>query len=74
MEVKSVRIQFNINYKKAVEVILWILDKDKTIDLYKLMKVLFHADLVSVNKIYSRIQESPKISTAHKLLSKALLS
>ena len=25
-------------------------------------------------RIYSRIQESPKISTAHKLLSKALLS
>ena len=44
------RIQFNINYKKAVEVILWVLHKDKTIDVYKLMKVLFHADLISVNK------------------------
>jgi len=44
------RIQFNINYKKAVEIVLWILHKDKTIDVYKLMKVLFHADLVSINK------------------------
>lgn len=44
------RIQFNINNRKAIEVILWILHKDNTIDLYKLMKVLFHADWVSVNK------------------------
>jgi uncharacterized phage-associated protein len=44
------RIQFNINHKKAIEVILWVLDKDDTIDVYQLMKVLFHADLLSVNK------------------------
>ena len=44
------RIQFNINYQKALEVILWVLHKDKTIDVYRLMKVLFHADLFSVNK------------------------
>jgi uncharacterized phage-associated protein len=45
-----VRIQFNINYQKALEVILWVLHKDKTIDVYRLMKALFHADLFSVNK------------------------
>jgi len=45
-----VRIQFSINNKKAIEVILWVLHKDNTIDVYKLMKVLFHADWVSVNK------------------------
>jgi len=45
-----VRIQFNINYQKALEVILWVLHKDKTIDVYRLMKVLFRADLFSVNK------------------------
>lgn len=44
------RIQFNINYKKAIEIVLWVLHKDKTIDVYRLMKVLFHADLFSVNK------------------------
>ena len=44
------RIQFSINNKKAIEVILWVLHKDNTIDVYKLMKVLFHADWVSVNK------------------------
>jgi len=44
------RIQFNINHKKAIEVILWVLDKDNTVDVYQLMKILFHADLLSVNK------------------------
>ncbi|WPX99992.1 Putative SocA family antitoxin (plasmid) [Candidatus Megaera polyxenophila] len=49
------RIQFSINNRKAIEVILWILHRDNTIDLYRLMKVLFHADWSSVNKYGSPI-------------------
>ena len=29
---------------------MWVLHEDKSVDLYRLMKILFHADLISVNK------------------------
>lgn len=44
------KIQFQTNYKKTLECILWILHQQKGIDLYKIMKILFHADYLSVNK------------------------
>jgi hypothetical protein len=49
------RIKFNINHKKTIEVILWVLNKNSSIDIYQLMKVLFHADLLCVNKYGSPI-------------------
>ena len=42
-----------------------------TIDKCKILDTLNKEDKL---RIYNKIQESPKISTAHKLLSKALLS
>ena len=44
------RIQFNINHQKSIEIILWVLKRNSTIDIYQLMKVLFHADLLCLNK------------------------
>lgn len=44
------RIYFQSNYAKILETVLWILNKHKGINMYNLLKVLFHADLLSVNK------------------------
>lgn len=43
-------IQFHPDYSKTVEVVLWVLNNSPGIHLYNLMKVLFHADVVSVNR------------------------
>lgn len=45
------KILFNINYEKALEVVLWILDKRDGVNIYNLLKILFHAESLSVNKI-----------------------
>ena len=44
------RIQFKFNCIKSLEAILWILNKYQKVNMYNLMKVLFHADCLSVNK------------------------
>ena len=45
MPVTSRKIQFRINYKKLVNVILYIVEKsDGSINKYNLMKILFEAD------------------------------
>ena len=44
------KIQFKFNYVKSLEAILWILNKHKKVNMYNLMKVLFHADCLSINK------------------------
>ncbi len=43
------RIRFTPNYPKMLECVLWVLNEHKGIHLYNLMKVLFHADYLSVN-------------------------
>jgi uncharacterized phage-associated protein len=44
------RIQFTFNHQKSIEVVLWILHKNSSIDIYQLMRILFHADLLCLNK------------------------
>lgn len=44
------RIRFNINHQKALEVVLWILNKRDTVNTYNLLKILFHAECLSINR------------------------
>jgi len=46
------RIRFNINYKKALETVLWVLNKrkDEGVNMYNLLKILFHAESLSINE------------------------
>lgn len=44
------KIQFQINYKKTLQCILWIINKKQKIHLYYIEKILFQADHLSVNK------------------------
>ena len=49
-------IKFNFNAQKAVQVILWVASKapNKKIDIYKILKTLFEADVYHLNK-YGRL-------------------
>ncbi len=46
------KIQFNINYQKAVEVVLYVLSqfKDSGLNTYNLLKMIFAADKYHLNK------------------------
>lgn len=46
-------ISYRINYKKAIEVIVWIAASKPGIDIYHIAKVLFYAEKAHVNK-YAR--------------------
>lgn len=48
-------IEFKINYKKAIEVILYILNKNENegVNMYNLIKIIFAADKYHLNK-YAR--------------------
>lgn len=43
------RIQFKPNFKKSLEAVVYVVNKVKDIDVYHLVKVIFHADLTSIN-------------------------
>jgi len=46
-------IKYHMNYRKAIEVIVWLGNKKPGIDIYHIAKVLFYADKLHVNK-YAR--------------------
>jgi len=43
------RIQFNINRKKTLEAVLWVLNQRNEVNMYNLLKIFFHADVLSMN-------------------------
>jgi hypothetical protein len=55
MYMKNKSIEFKINYKKAIEVILYILNKNKKkgVNMYNLVKIIFAADKYHLNQ-YAR--------------------
>ncbi len=47
------QIVFKISYDKAVEIIVWLAQKKPGIDIYHVVKILFFADKMHINK-YAR--------------------
>lgn len=47
------KIQYRINYEKAIETIVWLANEKPGIDIYRVAKVLFYADKKHVNR-YAR--------------------
>ena len=46
---KKHRIEFELNYAKAIEALLYVLSKRKTLNLYNAIKIIFEADKVHLN-------------------------
>ena len=47
------KVRYRVNYDKAIETIVWLASEKPNIDLYHIVKVLFYADKMHVNK-YAR--------------------
>jgi hypothetical protein len=47
------RINFRVNYKKAIESIVWLANKEKGIDIYHVAKSFYYAEKLHINK-YAR--------------------
>jgi len=72
------RIDYQINYEKAIETIVWLASEKPGIDIYHLGKVLFYADKKHVNRYarpiigdtYIRMAYGPTPSGVRDLISK----
>lgn len=50
---EDTKVSYRINYEKAIEAIVWLVNEKPEIDLYHISKVLFYADKAHLNK-YAR--------------------
>ena len=72
------RIDFRINYEKAIETIVWLANENPGIDIYHMGKVLFYADKKHINRYarpiigdtYVRMEYGPAPSGVQDLISK----
>lgn len=44
------KIEFEINYHKALEAVLYVLTKRQSVNLYNILKIIFEADKVHLNQ------------------------
>ena len=78
--VMNSRIDYRINYEKAIETIVWLASEKPGIDIYHLGKVLFYADKKHINRYgrpilgdtYIRMEYGPIPSGVKDLISKNL--
>ena len=73
-------IHFKLNQKKALEVILWIANRNKkrTVDLYQLVKTILYADIYHLNKygrtlygdVYLAMPHGPIPRHAYEIIKK----
>jgi len=47
------KIRYRMNYDKAIEAIIWLAGKKPGIDIYHVVKIIFYADKMHINK-YAR--------------------
>src|SRR5207245_2507280 len=46
----SRRIDFQVNYSKALEAVLYVLKQRRAVDLYATLKIIFEADKIHLNE------------------------
>jgi uncharacterized phage-associated protein len=59
------KIRFNINYEKALQVILWVAKNNNGINVYNLLKVVFAADCYHLNKYGRPVVGDTYIAMVH---------
>jgi len=72
--------QYNISHKKAIEVIVWLSNKQPRIDIYHIVKIMFFADKMHINQYgrpligdtYIKMQYGPVPSVIHDLITDSM--
>lgn len=75
-------IHFQINFKKALEVILWLINKSPGLGFHAILKLLFFADKYHINKFgrpvvgdrYVAMQYGPVASVTYDILKGEMLA